>query len=241
MTIIGVTDEPSAKIKSFITEKDIKYGIAIGKAVEYKTSGIPHGWLVSPRGEIVWEGHPTSLSAGVIEEHLKSVSLTPTFSLPKDLAAVERQLNTGSLGAGLKALETHLKKPKSPETGAAATGAIEKIKAFGAEQLKRAEHFAKEGDYGDGAEVLQSLEKSFKGTEVADTAKEKLAEWKKDKAIKLELDGAAQIQKADALIQAKQYRNAAVLLAQVAKGKKYDGTRIQAAAQKKLASVEKKL
>ncbi|MBI4606257.1 MAG: hypothetical protein HY721_30190 [Planctomycetes bacterium] len=241
LTIIGVTDESTQKIKSFIAEKGIKYVIAIKGAGEYKTDGVPHGWLVGPNGSIVWEGHPAELKDDLIEENLKGVSLTPVFSLPKDLRSAQKDLNAGNLASGLEALESHLKKPKSPETEAAAKETIEKVKAFGQEKLQRAEDLAKERHYGDAAGILRSLEKSFKGHEYGAKAKETLEEWKKDKAIKLELDGASTLEKADALVQAKQYRQAVGLLAQLTKGKKYDGTKVREVAEKKLAAVQRKL
>ena len=59
--------------------------LAVGGAPDYRTDGIPHGWLVSPQGSIVWEGHPASLTNGTIEEHLKGVRMAPSPDLPKEL------------------------------------------------------------------------------------------------------------------------------------------------------------
>jgi hypothetical protein len=241
LSIIGVSDEPEAKVAPFIDQKGIKYAIALGGASGYTTSGIPHAWLVSPKGEILWEGHPGNLKDTEIEENLKGVSLTPTFTLPKELKSAEKQINSGNFAEGIKSLETHLKKPKNAETEAAAKEAVEKVKAYGAEQLKMAEEYAKERDYGDAAEILKVLEKSFKGTETGVKAKETLAAWKKDKAAKLELDGYAVVQKAEAAIQAKQYKAAAGLLLQVSKPKKYEGTKIQEVAGKRYNAIKSKI
>jgi cytochrome c biogenesis protein CcmG, thiol:disulfide interchange protein DsbE len=153
LTIIGVSDESPGLVKKYIETNGIKYTIAIKGANEYKTSGIPHAWLVSPKGEIVWEGHPGSLKESQIEENLTGVRLTPTFSFPRELRGAERDLNAGKYSAGLKTLEDHLKKPKSPETGAAAKAAIEQVKEYGASQLKEAEDLAKDGDYGEAAAI----------------------------------------------------------------------------------------
>ena len=196
---------------------------------------------MSPKGEVVWEGHPGDLKESLIEEHLVGVRLTPVYSFPRELRSAERDLNAGKYSAGLKALEDHLKKPKSTETGAAATAAIEQVKEYGTSRLKEAEDLAKDRDYGDAAVILRGLEKSFKGLETGDKASTLLAEWKKDEKIKLELDGAAIIEKADAHVEAKQYRNAAGFLLQVTKGKKFEGTRVREIAAKKLAVVEKKV
>ena len=241
LTIIGVTDEPAAKIRSYIDEKGIKYVIAIGGAKEYETTGIPHSWLVGPKGSIVWAGHPASLNEKTIEENLKEVTLLPVFDLPKDLKPIEKDLAAGKYAAAVKALEAHVKKPKSPETEAAAKGTIEKIKAYGEAQLKMAEDCGKGKDYAFGAEILVGIDKSFKGLEAGDKAKNLLQTWTKDKAIKLELDGAVILQKAEAFIQAKKYKNAGPLLQQIANGKKFEGTKAREKAQKRLTAIQKYL
>lgn len=196
---------------------------------------------MNAKGIVVWDGHPGNLSASTLEEELKAVVVPPSFSLPKDLSSAEKQLNAGNFTAGIKALETHIKKPKSAETEKASKEAIEKANAYGQEKLKQAEEYAKERNYGEASEVLQSLEKSFKDTEVGNKAKETLSAWKKDKDIKLELDGAALVQKADAAIREKKYAAAAGLLLQVTKPKKFEGTKVREIAQKILKSVEPKL
>jgi thiol-disulfide isomerase/thioredoxin len=241
LSIIGVTEEPAAKVKPFVEEQGMKYLIALGGAAEYKTNGIPAAWLVSPKGTIVWQGHPMDLKEATIEEHLKDVRLAPVPALPKELKAVEKDLAAGDFGGALKALETHLKKPKSTETEAAAKDAVEKLQAHAKTQLEESEKSAKDGNYYDAVLGLEGVQKSYKGTEFADKAKDTLAAWKKDKAVKVELDGVGLVQKAEALLEAKQYKNAAAYLVQVAKTKKFDETKIQARAKKMLSSVEKKM
>lgn len=242
LTIIGVSDEPAAKVKPYIETKGIKYIIALGGANEYKTTdGIPHAWLVSAKGEVVWAGHPGNLQVSLLEEHLKDVQLAPQFKLPKDLQSAEKQLNGGNYAAGIKTLETHLKKPKNAETEKAAKNALGQINSFGKEKLKQAEEYAKERDYGEASEILESLEKSYKDTEIGTKAKDTVAEWKKDKDIKLELDGAALVQKAEAAIREKKYPAAAGFLLQVTKPKKFESTKVREIAQKKLKSIESKL
>jgi hypothetical protein len=66
------------------------------------------------------------LKEATIEEHLKDVRLAPVSALPKELKVAEKDLAAENYGGALKALESHLKKPKSPETEAAAKDAVEK-------------------------------------------------------------------------------------------------------------------
>ncbi len=242
MAIIGVSDEALGTVRPFVESNGIKYLVAIEKAGGYKASSIPHAWLVSPKGEVVWEGNPASLNEAQIEENLKGASMPPPqLTLPKELKSVERDLSAADYSKGIKALETHLKKPKSSETETAAKNALEQINAYGASKLKTVDDLAKEKDYGSAAEILRGLDKSFKGHEVGDKAKTLLAEWKKDDKIKLELDAASVIEQAEAQIQAKQHKAAAGILMKVTAGKKYEGTRAREIAEKLLASVKRKL
>ena len=237
LTIIGVTDEPTAKIKPFIEKEGIKYLIAIGNAPGYETTGIPHAWLVSPKGTIVWEGQSKDLTDAKIEEHLKDVVLAPTFALPKELKNAEKDLNAGNYAGGVKALETYLKKPGSAE--AAAKEALEKVKAHGTRQLQIAEELAAAREYADAADLLTSVQKSFKGQEPAEKAKSTLDAWKKDKTIQLEIEASRALAKANALIAAKQYKSASGILLTLAKQKKYEGTKAQELARKKYTQIEK--
>lgn len=241
MTIIGVSDESAGVVKSFVEKNDMKYTIALGGANEYKSSGIPHSWLVSPGGEIVWEGHPASLNESIIETNIRSAKLTPEFKLPRELKEAQKHLDTANYAAGIKALESHLKAPKSPLSEKAAKEAIESVQTLGKDKLKEAEESAKARDYADAQAVLDMLSKSFKGTETGDKAKEMLASFQKDKTIKNELEGSAIIEKANELIRDKKYRPAASLLLQVTKVKKFEGTKVRELADKKFASIEKKL
>src|SRR5688572_15882786 len=72
LTIIGCTDEPSAKVKPFIGERGIKYPVAIisRKDSPYKSDSIPHAWLIDPSGQVVWKGHPAGLKETDIEAAL---------------------------------------------------------------------------------------------------------------------------------------------------------------------------
>lgn len=238
-----MTDEAIEKVKKFITDKGIEYVIAIKGADEYKTSGIPHAWLVAPDGKIAWEGHPGNLKDADFEEHLGKVVLVPQFSLPKELRSAQKDLNSGNYTAGLKALESFAKKAKPTQTEAqtAATQAMEEVKTYGETRLKTVDELAKAREYGEAQSILKSLEKAFKGHELGDKASSTLKAWKEDKAIKLELDGAAILEKADLAEAAKQYPQAAQLIAQVASGKKYEGTKVRETAEKRLRAVKKKI
>lgn len=74
VTIIGLTDEPMAKVKTFATDMKMNYVVGVGSktVADYGVSGIPHAFVVAPGGKIVWHGHPASGLEKAIEEALKN-------------------------------------------------------------------------------------------------------------------------------------------------------------------------
>lgn len=75
LIVVGVTDEPSAVIRKFQKEVTMDYAVATdtGGRLNEKMgiNGIPHAFLVSKSGEIVWEGHPNRLTDADIEKILE--------------------------------------------------------------------------------------------------------------------------------------------------------------------------
>ena len=77
LVVIGISDEPEAKVKSFSNPK-IEYFSAIDTKAKMKTqvevTGIPHVLLIDPKGIVRWEGFPfldgQELTEKVVEEVL---------------------------------------------------------------------------------------------------------------------------------------------------------------------------
>lgn len=210
----------------------------MGGANEYVTRGIPRAWLISAKGEVVWEGHPSSLSNGQIEDELKKVRLTPEFSLPEDLKKAEAYLNAGRLSQGVKALERYLKRPKDAEVATAAKDAIAKVNAFGKEKWGEVLEYKKEGEYGDALEGLASIAVTFKGLDLGDKAKKTISEWKKDKVIKVEISALPHLEKAKAYIKNKDFKKAGGILNGILKSSRFKDTHAQKKAQKLYDKIE---
>lgn len=238
MTIVGVTNESSAKIKSFIEEKGIKYLIAIGSANEYPTQSIPHGWLVAANGKVVWEGHPGNLTEKQIEDELKNVRLGPQFELPRELKKAEVLLNNQKYADGIEELEKYLKKPKDAAVGEKAKAALDQILEYGKSTLEEADSKVQEGRYDVALKRLEELEKSFKGHDLSTRAKDKLDALKDNKDLKLEIEAAGCIVKAEAYLNAGGARQAAKELLKVTKRKKFAETKMLAVAEELLKEAE---
>lgn len=239
LAIVGVTDEPTSKIRGFIQEKGVKYLIATGVQDVFRNPSIPHAWLISPAGEVVWRGHPMSLKDSAIEEQLKTARVLPEFSLPEDLKRAEAYLNAGEYGKGIDTIERYLKRPKSDDAAAAGKEAVEKVRAYGKDKLEDAKAKAEERDYTYAVSVMTDLAKSFRGTDLGDEAKKQLDEWKRDRDVRVELEAAAILEMARKEIREKDLRAAQGLLLRLTKTSKYEKTRAFELAAEDLKEVEK--
>ena len=237
-----MTDEAEGVAKPYVTKNKMEFLVGVGGGASgYQTRGIPAAWLVGANGKIVWKGHPSQVNHDMVEKHLKDVILKPQFKLSKDLKRANKHLNAGSYGKGLVELEKIIAKSDDESVISEAKEAIAKVNTFGEEELNAVEDYASSGYYIDAMAKLKGLTKSFKGTALGDRATTKYDEWKKDKTVKLEIDGAETIAAAKEMMNKAKYKDAARALAKIAKNKKYDGTKAQSRAQDMLDEVMKKL
>jgi hypothetical protein len=228
LSIVGVTNEANSKVKPFITQKGIKYLIAIGNASGYPSRGIPAAWLVGANGKVIWQGHPASLKEAQIEEALKTVRIGPYFELPRALRKAQFLLNAKKYANGVKELEKYLKRPKDSEVAEKAKAAIDMLTKHGKSELELVEKKVAEAQFHVVLTKLTDLEKSFKGLETGKTAKARLRELKKDKELKLEMDVAATVVKAQMYLDvgAKGALPAARMLKKLTKQKKFADTKM---------------
>ena len=60
---------------SKVCDAPVEYTIGLGGGNGgYKTPGIPHAWLVSAEGKVVWQGNPGGLSSKLIEAELTYIT-----------------------------------------------------------------------------------------------------------------------------------------------------------------------
>lgn len=74
LVVVGVTDESREKVRNFQQRVRMDYPVAIdaGRSMgrQLGVRGIPAAFLVNRSGEIVWRGHPMSLTDAEIEKIL---------------------------------------------------------------------------------------------------------------------------------------------------------------------------
>ena len=237
LTIIGVTGEnDKKKIGKYVKDNGIQYLIAMGGGTEYVSKFIPHGWLVSPAGEVVWEGNPHKLSLGLIEDQLKNARMIPPFEVPPGIKKVQKYVDAQQIGKAIKALERYVKRPKDDRVAKDAKRAVKRMKKFANNQIKLAKTYAGKGHYSEGMKILGRIASAYKKTDVGDKANDLIKTWKKDKTIKREISAANALDEAESLILGgnKERGKALRIARQIVKSKKYDGTKAQKRAKKLL-------
>ena len=73
VVIISLTDEPKTTVEPFAREMGMTYAIGGGSrsGAAYGVEGIPHAFVISPAGMIVWEGHPMGGLEAAVEAQLR--------------------------------------------------------------------------------------------------------------------------------------------------------------------------
>jgi thiol-disulfide isomerase/thioredoxin len=74
VVIMGLSDEPMAKVKGFAEKMKMTYPVGTGSRTGsiYGVRGIPHAVVVAPGGKVVWSGHPAGGLDKAIEDALKA-------------------------------------------------------------------------------------------------------------------------------------------------------------------------
>jgi len=237
-----VTDEPEGKVTPYLSANNVQYLIGVGGGANaFQSRGIPASWLVDPDGNVIWQGHPSSLPVNLIEENLAKVRLTPKFDdIPDALSKAGKYLQKGQLGKGVEELEKIQKDPaQDPAAIESATQYLKKVTDFGKAELESAVRLGTEnGYYLSGMTKLQQLKSMFKGCEIGDQADDKISEWKKDSSVKAHMEGEALVAQAEELIMKKSDpKKAKAILERVSEGKKYAGTKVAERAARRLANL----
>lgn len=221
--------DDAGEITEYIETHGMRVPVLILGAPDYKTTTVPHAWLVDPSGEIAWVDTASKLSSDQIEELLKDARMIPRFKVPDAIKKAHKHVESQSIGKAMAELESYLEKPKSKKVARKAKRALKAMKSFAKAELDAVDKFAGDGDYAEGIEILERISRAYKKTEPGDKATEKLKAWKRDRAIKLELKAANLLEKAFQLIlgDEKSKAHAIALVRKLAKSKKYEGTRTQ--------------
>src|SRR5262245_53899207 len=107
-TVVALSPEGESVVQKFAKEQKLTYPIGIdpsGKTVhEYGITSIPHAFLVSADGRVVWEGHPGGgeYESLLKEELAQTSTLVPAKPLGKGLEKLAEKLKSGEFAEAIK-------------------------------------------------------------------------------------------------------------------------------------------
>ena len=235
--VVGVASESETKPKmeSFISEKGIKYPIALdGKAISaYGVSGIPDAVLVGADGKVIWTGHPSGLKETQIEASLQNVTFIPP--LPANLAKFNALLRAKKFGKAYLDLKKAVGEKKAPQAEAGATiAALEtRMKSL----LAEGEKARGEGDFYTVGKNLNQLKAQFAGTEESRKAADILKEVEKDQKARDQLKAVETLEKLERAMESRAFGEAYKGYKSLAK--KFPGTKIEKIGSEHIATIEK--
>ncbi len=185
--IVAVSDEDASKLESFIKQQGIEYGIiqADGVLQQYGGRGYPSAWALDPEGKVIWKGHPSSVSAEMVEGWVANIAPTKLDrELDRALRGAVKAFDAGEYGKALTEAQEEAAKSEDATIKADAAHLESLIKKhIEANESKRAK--AKEsGDLVALGTALEEAAAKFKGHEIGDTASTELKELKKSKEYK---------------------------------------------------------
>lgn len=154
-----MTGEPKGATEDFIERTGAKYAYGYQTSGDLArrlgVSGIPSAFLVSPAGQIVWQGHPAGLTDSVIAKHLTGALKRPLWEGGKSTRSARKLIASGKLAKALAALAKK-DDDEARALSAELTALIELELATMKERLEL-------GDYLEASGMAERLEKELKG------------------------------------------------------------------------------
>jgi thiol-disulfide isomerase/thioredoxin len=192
VVIMGLTDEPKAKVEPFAKEMGMIYPVGCGSKSSgaYGVTGIPHAAIVDTAGNVVWEGHPmqpdfeSTLEAQITKTPPK-VSQTKGPTPLEDISAAMQKAQFGRAAALLAKFQI-------PEDNTAAKNQAERIrKALVAQapaRLAQGEKSLAAKEYYKASEAFQDVTLMAPRSPQAKKAEERLKALQADEKIKAEIE-----------------------------------------------------
>jgi hypothetical protein len=242
LTVLGVTgaDEDHGKTEAWVKELGVEYPYAyfkndaLSKATEH--SAYPHAALIDPKGVVVWTGHPSGLTNGEVEKHLKGASKFISYGWSDEFQNVAKAIGKREFGKAVAEVD----KLAAKGVAAAAevkTSVLGMLDADIADMNKALEG----GDFYAANVVASSLDGKLKGLDQESAVDAVLTRLATDRDAKEILDGQTKLQKIaqGELRKDKQLEDAIQRAEQLIK--KYEGTIVATQATEFVAKLRARL
>ena len=226
--MLGVTgnDEDHDKTEAWVKELGVEYPYAyfkdqaLSKATEH--TAYPHSALIDPKGVIVWTGHPSELSKGLIEQHIKGASKVISYGWSEAFHPVAKSVAKREFAKALGEVDKAAAKAVEEATKVKAA-----VLAMLDGELAGMNKALEAGDFYAANVVALSLDGKLKGLPQEAAVTAALTRLGSDKDVKEILDGQTKLQKIaqGELRKDKQIQEAIQRAQQLAE--KYDGTIVE--------------
>src|SRR5262249_13686912 len=104
-------NEPEKLVEKYIGANKVEYPIFIEKSFKSSNAlgvkGYPSAYLIDPKGNVVWAGHPAKLTDAEIEKALAGARV-PGIKLPGPLKPLEPLLQKKDFGKAYEAVKAML-------------------------------------------------------------------------------------------------------------------------------------
>jgi len=203
VVIMGLTDEPKAKVEPFAKDMGMIYPVGCGSKSSgaYGVTGIPHAAIVDTAGNVVWEGHPMQPDfESTLEAQIKKTP--PKVSQAKGPTPLE-DISTAMQKAQFGRAASLLAKFQVPESDTVAKNQTARIrKALVAQapaRLAQGEKSLAAKEYYKASEAFQDVTLMAPDSPQAKKAEARLKELQADEKIKAEVEQGRE-KTADALL-----------------------------------------
>ncbi len=167
LSVVGVTGETKEKTEPWIEKHKVGFAYAYDpdKALfrGLRLRAYPSAVLVSPRGEVVWKGHPMALTNSEIDQHLRFASRIPVEtrakmrSWPAAAASVVKLVDKNKLAKALdEAEELAAADPATP-------GVVDDLTAYVDGVLGDCRGARDAGDFLTALETAEDFDKALSG------------------------------------------------------------------------------
>lgn len=177
-----MTSEGESQTEAWVEDKGAAFPFAYDPGSKLfralGASGYPSAYLVDPTGKVVWQGHPSSLDAATIEQHLEGALTRPIYTWSGAAGKVKKAFLKNDFGGAITAAKKLAEDdPFGVEVEGIVRGILEGRLAMYDGALER-------GDVLTAYDGYKSLSKGLKGLDEDEHVKAQLKVISKSKEMK---------------------------------------------------------
>lgn len=192
LVVVGVTGGEVEEVEKYVAKHEIQYPIAIGFTEGFEVKGIPHAFLIDPKGKIVWRGHPGNLEESLIDKTLEGARPATLAAGLEEVGVLRRQGKHGA--AYVKANELLAAGGLGAEAVAQAREMVAGAEATVQRALTEAQTAVEAKDIYLAHQLLVPVARSYQGVPGAEKAAARVEELLADAGNRREIEAGRRFQ-----------------------------------------------